>query len=206
MLEPWVVWSVSLPSCSSKLIHIWMWDILVSQPLPCHMSSWPWLPVSASPTSVEECFYFNSLVVRFLYSSIFWQFWLVFVFKLVVVLLLVVWGSKVYLPMSPSWPEALVFVKKVRLKVFIWVNSDLGTKVDWTNDNPLCSFLLPNFTWKKLWLIYIHTYLSTFMYIYAYIYVHACIYCIYVCVFTGIYVYIDMCIYVCIHIHTDTHI
>ena len=37
-----------------------------------------------------ECFFFNSLVVGLPYSLIFWQFWLFFVFKFVVVLLLVV--------------------------------------------------------------------------------------------------------------------
>ena len=39
-------------------------------------SSPPWLPVSAPPTSLDECFFFISLVVGFLYSSIFCQFWL----------------------------------------------------------------------------------------------------------------------------------
>ena len=37
------------------------------------------LPVSTPPTSLDECFFFNSLVVRLSYSSIFWQFWLLFV-------------------------------------------------------------------------------------------------------------------------------
>ena len=67
--------------------------------LLCILSAW--LPISAPPTSVNECF-FNSLVVGLPYSSIFWQFWLVFVFKFVVVLLLVVQGGKIYLPMPPS--------------------------------------------------------------------------------------------------------
>ena len=49
-------------------------------------------------TSLNECFFFSSLVVGLPYSLIFWQFWLFFVFKFVVVLL-VVWGGKVYLPM-----------------------------------------------------------------------------------------------------------
>ena len=40
--------------------------------------------------SLDECFFFNSLVVGLPYSLIFWQFWLFFVFKFVVVLLLVV--------------------------------------------------------------------------------------------------------------------
>ena len=48
------------------------------------------LPVSAPPTSLDECFFFNSLVVRLPCSLIFWQFWLFSVFKLVVILLLVV--------------------------------------------------------------------------------------------------------------------
>ena len=54
----------------------------VHQPLPCHESSLPWLPVSAPPTHLGECFFFGSLVVRLPYSSIFCQFWLFFVFKL----------------------------------------------------------------------------------------------------------------------------
>ncbi|KAF6119791.1 hypothetical protein HJG60_010197 [Phyllostomus discolor] len=41
-----------------------------------------WLPVSAPPTGLDECFFFKSLVVRFPYSLIFWQYWLFFVFKL----------------------------------------------------------------------------------------------------------------------------
>ena len=47
----------------------------------------PWvlsarLPVSAPPTALNECFFFNSLIVRIPYSSIFCQVWLFFVFKL----------------------------------------------------------------------------------------------------------------------------
>ena len=45
-------------------------------------SSPPWLPVSAPPTSLDECFFFISLVVRLPCSSVFCQFWLFFVFKL----------------------------------------------------------------------------------------------------------------------------
>ena len=63
------------------------------------------LPVSTPPTSLDECFFFNSWVVRLPYSFIFCQFWLFFVFKFIVVLLLVVQGGKVYLPSPPSWPE-----------------------------------------------------------------------------------------------------
>ena len=72
---------------------------------PCCESSPPRLLVSASPTGLGEYFFFNSLVVRLPYSSTFWKFWLIFVFKFVVVLLLVLWGGTVYLCMPPSWPE-----------------------------------------------------------------------------------------------------
>ena len=64
------------------------------------------LPVPTPPTSLDECF-FNSLVVGLPYSLIFWQFWLFFVFKFVVVFLLVVQGGRVYLPTPPPWLEVL---------------------------------------------------------------------------------------------------
>ena len=95
MLEPWVTGSALFLSCSSQFILMQMWDRPLCQPSPCHMSSLPWLPVSAPPTGLDECFFFNSLVVALPYSSIFWQFWLIFVFKFVVVLLWVVRGGKV---------------------------------------------------------------------------------------------------------------
>ena len=57
-------------------------------PLSHRESSPPWLPVSAPPIGLGECFFFISLVVRLPYSSIFCQFWLFFVFKL---LLLFFW-------------------------------------------------------------------------------------------------------------------
>ena len=47
------------------------------------------LPVSAPPTGLDECVFFISLVVRLPYSLIFCQFWLFFVFKFVVLLLVV---------------------------------------------------------------------------------------------------------------------
>ena len=53
----------------------------VCQLLPCRKSSPPRLPVSAPPSSLDECF-FISLVVGLPYSSIFCQFWLFFAFKL----------------------------------------------------------------------------------------------------------------------------
>ena len=64
------------------------------------------LPISAPSTGLDECFFFNSLVVRLPYNSVFCQFWLFFLFKFVVVdLLLVVQVGTVCPPMPPSWPE-----------------------------------------------------------------------------------------------------
>ena len=122
MLEPWVSWSVSLPSCSSWFICMQMWGHPPHQPLPCHTSYLPWLPISALPTSLNECF-FNSLVVRLPYSSIFWQFWLFFVLKFVAVLHLVVRGSKAYLPTPPSWPGVRATFFWLMLTWFIFLHS-----------------------------------------------------------------------------------
>ena len=61
----------------------------VRQPPPCCESSPPRLPVSTPPTGLDECFFFISLVVKLLHSLIFCQFWLFFVFKLL--LLSFVW-------------------------------------------------------------------------------------------------------------------
>ena len=99
------------PQLFFPVICMQMWDFPVHQPLPfpvhqlppCHMSSLSWLPVSTPPICLNECFFFNSLVVGLPYSLILWQFWLFFVFKFDV--LLVVLGNKVYLSMPPSWPE-----------------------------------------------------------------------------------------------------
>ena len=106
-LEHWVAWSVLLPRCSSWFMRTQMWDCLLCQPPLCFESCPPWLPVSAPPTGLDECFFFNSLVVVLPYSSIFWQFWLFFVFKFVVVLLFV-WGNKVYLPTCPFWTKVWI--------------------------------------------------------------------------------------------------
>ena len=97
-LEPWVAQSVLLPRCSFWFILMQMWDHWLLQPPPhpvhelppCHDSSLPWLPISAPPTSLDECFFFNALVVGLPYSSSFCQFWLFFVLKFFVVLHLVV--------------------------------------------------------------------------------------------------------------------
>ena len=58
------------------------WPAPFHSPPPCCKSSGPWLSVSAPPTGLDECFFFISLVVGLPYSSIFCQFWLCFVFKL----------------------------------------------------------------------------------------------------------------------------
>ena len=98
----WGLLAAAWPAPFHNLPPCW-----VCQPPPYRESSTPQLPVSAPPTSLDECFFFMkesfffSLVVRLPYSSIFCQFWLLFVF------LLVVQGGAVCLPMPPSWPEAL---------------------------------------------------------------------------------------------------
>ena len=83
-LGHWVAQSVLLPSSSSQFICIQMRDCLLCQ-LPPHLLhllptcceySPPWLPISAPPSGLNECFFFNSLVVVLPYSSIFCQFWL----------------------------------------------------------------------------------------------------------------------------------
>ena len=65
-LEPWVVQSVLLPSCSSQFIHTQMWDYLfcqlppcqVCQPWPCHKSS---LTSCPSPPLVSTWMNISSL-------------------------------------------------------------------------------------------------------------------------------------------------
>ena len=66
-------------SLSQLFFHVYlhMNVVLPSLPAPsCCMSSLSWLPISAPSTSVDEYFFFNSLIVRFPYSFILWQFWL----------------------------------------------------------------------------------------------------------------------------------
>ena len=71
---------------------------------PCHESSLPGLPISAPPTSLDECFFFISLVVGLPYSSIFYQFWLFFVFKLLLSLFCLCEEARcVYLCLHLGW-------------------------------------------------------------------------------------------------------
>ena len=67
------------------VICMQVWDCPVHQPPPCppHQPppchrSFPPQPISTTPTSLNECFFFNSLVVGLPCSSIFWKFWLFF--------------------------------------------------------------------------------------------------------------------------------
>ena len=72
----------------------------------CHLATSPLHPsCPCLPLLLVWMSDFNSLVVRLPYSSIFCQFWLVFVFKFLVVFLLFMWGGTVCLPMPPCWPE-----------------------------------------------------------------------------------------------------
>ena len=129
MLEPWVVWSFLLPCHSSLFIYVRMWGHRFCQPPPCGvcqlqpglhrstirhlagsasccLATSPLHPSCPSPPLLPVWMNVSSLspwlsdfhTVRF-----FWKFWQAFVFKFVVVLLLVVRGSTVCLPMPPSY-------------------------------------------------------------------------------------------------------
>ena len=74
---PWGLLAVALPAPFHNPPPCW-----VRQLLPCCESSLSHLPVSAPPTGLDECFFFISMVVGLPCSSIFCQFWLFFVFKL----------------------------------------------------------------------------------------------------------------------------
>ena len=97
-----VVWGFTSPSWNSGLGGLSPGQPAAALPAGCSFahptpqsttslglpaSALPWVlstrvPVSTPPTSLDECFFFISLVVRLPYSSIFCQFWLFFVFKL----------------------------------------------------------------------------------------------------------------------------
>ena len=70
---------------------------------PCHPAAallWvpsTWLPVSAPPTGLDECFLFNSLVVRLPYGLIFWRFWLFLFLKLLSFFWLCEEAQRIYL-------------------------------------------------------------------------------------------------------------
>ena len=54
---------------------------------------------------LHECGFFKSLVVGLPHSLIFWRFWVLFVLRLVVILLVVVQGGEACLRAPPSWLE-----------------------------------------------------------------------------------------------------
>ena len=60
-----------IPQSASLWVRLWQ-----------HESCPPLLPISAPPTGLDECFFFISLVVGLPCGLIFCQFWLAFVFKL----------------------------------------------------------------------------------------------------------------------------
>ena len=68
----------TLPATISPGLGATTLPTLVLQVPPCCKSSPPWLPVFTPPTGLDDCFFFNSLVVRLPCSLIFWQFWLFF--------------------------------------------------------------------------------------------------------------------------------
>ena len=110
-----VAWSILLPRCSSQFICRWMWDCPVRnllppwvlKPLPCLQSSLH-RAAHLHPSCLPVWMTVSSLtpwLSNFHTVSIFCQFWLFFIFKFVVVVLLVVRGGTVCLPTPPSWPE-----------------------------------------------------------------------------------------------------
>ena len=94
-LEPWVVLFMFSLRCSSCYLNtnVRLPGLPQLSHPPCvAVTSYyrflpPWLPDLATPTSLNECSFFKSVVVGLPYSLIFWQFWLFFVFKFVFVLL-----------------------------------------------------------------------------------------------------------------------
>ena len=112
--------AVALPSLFHNPPPHW-----VCQSPSCCKSSPPRLSISAPPTGLDECFFFNSLAFRLPYSSIFWQFWLFFVFKFVLILLLLVRGGTVCLPMPPAWPGVLGSPHFLKDFFTILLNKDL---------------------------------------------------------------------------------
>ena len=87
----WAVWPGAgiLPS-EDTLLSFYPPQVNVRPPVPptplsphCHhtASSVPWLLISAPPACLDDYVFFKSLVVRLPYSSISWQFWVLFCFE-----------------------------------------------------------------------------------------------------------------------------
>ena len=84
----------------------------VHQLPPCCESSLPCLPIPAPPTGLDGCFFFISLVVGLPYSSIFCQFWLFFVFKLLSSFWLCEEAQCVYLHLHLGQKSLIFFFKR----------------------------------------------------------------------------------------------
>ena len=63
--------------------------------------------ISASPTSMGGCGFFNSVVVRLPFNSIFWWFWVMLVLNFICNFHVLVRGGEPCLPMLPSWMGVL---------------------------------------------------------------------------------------------------
>ena len=77
---------MGLGSCAPEvsLPHFYPQPVCVGPPVLClcmslHLRTS--LPLSAPPTCLDGCGFFNSLIVGLPYSLIFWQFWVIFVLE-----------------------------------------------------------------------------------------------------------------------------
>ena len=103
-------WNCSFPSCSPQFLSTLECRTahsasrLAMHPLHPSCLSSPLLPVWMNVS------FWTHWLLDFHTVQLFWQFWLIFVFRLVVILLMVVWGGEAYLSMPPSWPEVSFFL------------------------------------------------------------------------------------------------
>ena len=86
---------------SPRLVYTPMWDCLCS--LPAATLLHPLRPAAHSGPPTSGWMFLQFLGWWTYMQMLFWQFWLFFVFKLVVFLLLVVRGSEAFLPIPPFW-------------------------------------------------------------------------------------------------------
>ena len=111
------------PTSATAIVHSHLWvcfplsQLLLCSLLPCLSLPHPHGPrshcdfsltvVKHSPPYQSGCSlcFFNSVIVGVPWILIFWHFWLFIDFRLVVFLLLIVWGNEGFLPTPPSWPE-----------------------------------------------------------------------------------------------------
>ena len=146
--------------------HIWMWDC------PCpfchHCLSAPWLLaflphlcISAPLTHLDDCGFFKSLDAGLPHSSIFWQFWVLFVLSLIVIpfcgctrrLCVSTYASI----LTGSWLHSNKFVKVIQWKEIIlsrngWNNlrqTDYK-EAEWGNWGKWQKFSLSSLQWKLL--------------------------------------------------------